>query len=102
MPLGTAKNLSQHAKSLNVMYRNQLINSVTTYKYLGVDLDQALNMNSNFDSIYKKASGRLRLLRKIRPYLNTISSKGNISRHGFTDTYVLWFIAIEIKQDTRG
>ena len=70
MLFGTAKNLSQQPQSLNVMYRNQLINPTKTYKYLGVDIDYSLNMNSNFDYNYKKACGRLKLLRKIRPFLN--------------------------------
>ena len=34
MLFGTAKNLRQQAQSLNVTYRDQLIRSVTTYKYL--------------------------------------------------------------------
>ena len=74
MLFGTAKNLSQQLQSLNVMCRNQLINP-KTYKYLGVDINYSLNMNSNFDCIYKKACERLRLLQKIRPFLNITAAK---------------------------
>jgi hypothetical protein len=75
MMFGTAKNLAQQPQSLKVTFRNQLINATTTYKYLGVHIDHSLNMNSNFNITYKKACGRLRLLRKIRPFLNTLAAK---------------------------
>ena len=75
MMFGTAKNLAQQPQSLKVIFRNQLINATTTYKYLGVHIDHSLNMNSNFNIVYKKACGRLRLLRKIRPFLNTLAAK---------------------------
>ena len=38
-------------------------------------LDSSLNLNSDFDAKYKKASGRLRLLTKIRNYLDIESAK---------------------------
>ena len=75
MMFGTAKNLAQQPQSLKVIFRNKLINATTTYKYLGVHIDHSLNMNSNFNIVYKKACGRLRLLRKIRPFLNTLAAK---------------------------
>ena len=75
MLFGTAKNLRQQSQTLNVTYRDQLIRSVTTYKYLGVEISHSLNMTTNFDNMYKKACGRLRLLRKIRPFLNVKAVK---------------------------
>ena len=75
MLFGTAKNLRQQSQTLNVTYRDQLIRSVTTYKYLGVEISHSLNMTTNFDNTYKKACGRLRLLRKIRPFLNVKAAK---------------------------
>ena len=75
MLFGTAKNLAQNTQTLNVTYRDQLIRSTTTYMYLGVEINHSLNMNTNFDSTYKKACGRLRLLRKIRPFLNVKAAK---------------------------
>ena len=62
MLFGTAKNLCQQLQTLNVTYRDQLIRSVTTYKYLGVEISHSLNMTTNFDNTYKKDCGRLRLL----------------------------------------
>jgi hypothetical protein len=75
MMFGTTKNLAQQRQSLKVTFRNQLVNATTTYKYLGVHIDHSLNMKSNFNIIYKKACGRLRQLRKIRPFLNTLAAK---------------------------
>ena len=56
-------------KFLNVSYRGLQVNNVTEYKYLGNIVDPNLTFNKNFESVYKKASGRLRLLQKLRPYL---------------------------------
>ena len=39
------------------------------YKYLGTIVDPNLNLNDNFNSIYKKASTRLKILNNIRPLL---------------------------------
>ena len=38
-----------------------------SYKYLGVDLDPNLSLTSYFDKTYKRAAGRVNLLRSIRP-----------------------------------
>ena len=38
--------------------------------YLGNTIDSSLNLNENFDKKCEKASGRTRLLTKVRPYLN--------------------------------
>ena len=40
------------------------------YKYLGVEIDSKLNLNTHFDAFYKRASTRLRLLSKIRYSVN--------------------------------
>ena len=40
------------------------------YKYLGVQIDLTFNLNSHFDTTFKGASSKLRLLYKIRPQLN--------------------------------
>ena len=57
------------------LHKNGQINITSTNKYLGVQLDSSLNLNSDFDAKYKKASGRLRLLAKIRNHLDTESVK---------------------------
>ena len=67
MILGTAKRLSRlQGKQLNLMINGPPINSTTTYKYLGVHLDPTLNFETHFNKTYKKAAGRVNLLRKIR------------------------------------
>jgi hypothetical protein len=45
---------------------DRLINLTNKYKYLGVLVDQTANLNEHFCSVFKKVSGRLRLLKKIR------------------------------------
>ena len=55
--------------------RRSIHKILTTYKYLGVEITHSLNMTTNFDSTYKKACERLRLLRKIRPFLNVKAAK---------------------------
>ena len=42
------------------------------YKYLGIEIDSSLNLNSHFE---KRASSRLRLLGKLRDYLDLTSAK---------------------------
>ena len=75
MLFGTGKRLAKTNKELEVIYRGQLyINCVKEYKYLGNVLDQFLSFNVNFDKVYKKASGRLKLLARLRYYLTTDSA----------------------------
>ena len=69
MMFGTTKSLSKHP-SMNITYGHKNIEVIKTYKYLGVKIDSTLNLNTNFDSSYKRACGRLHLLRKIRPLIN--------------------------------
>ena len=69
MPFGTTKRLST-VNNFNVFYRFNIINQVNSYVYLGNTIDSSLNLNKNFGKKYKKASGRMRLLTKVRPYLN--------------------------------
>ena len=75
MLFGTAKNLTKQPDILNVTYEYNTIKVTTSYKYLGVHIDQSINLNSHFNKTYKKASGRLRLLNKLRPMLNQKAAK---------------------------
>ena len=72
---GTAQRIRKCTEPLCILHENGQINITPTYKYLGVQLDSTLNLNSNFDAKYKKASGRLRLLAKIRNHLDIESAK---------------------------
>ena len=56
--------------SLSIPYGNTVINLTKKYKYLRVEIDSKLNLNTYFDACYKRASTRLRLLSKIRDSVN--------------------------------
>ena len=66
---GTAKRLNGVKKSFEVEYRSEIINNVTEYKYLGNMVDDALTLTKDFDKKYRKASGRVQLLQRLRPHL---------------------------------
>ena len=46
-----------------------MVSNTVTYNYLGVKLDRSLSLRKQIDITYKKASGKLYLLRRIRPQL---------------------------------
>ena len=69
MLFGTAKRLSKN-NSIQLTMEGQPIQHTNSYTYLGIELDPSLTLNGNFDKAYKKASGRLSLLQKMRSYLN--------------------------------
>ena len=70
MVFGTAKRINLQDKELNLSANGTYINNTSTYKYLGVHLDPTLNLASHFDRTYKKAAGRVNLLRSIRPLID--------------------------------
>ncbi|MEO0684105.1 MAG: reverse transcriptase family protein, partial [Cyanobacteria bacterium J06649_11] len=72
---GTCKRLKNAGDNLEVLYDGVKINFTKTYKYLGNILDSNLHFNLNFESSYKKASGRLRLLERMRFYLTTKAAR---------------------------
>ena len=74
MLLGTAKRLSSVQKPFEVHYRESVIHQTLQYKYLGNTVAPSLNLNENFMKKYKKASGRLRLLTKVRPFMTQKSA----------------------------
>ena len=45
---------------------NNVINQPDQYEYLGIQLDSHLNLNDHLQSMYKRVSSRLNMLRKIR------------------------------------
>ena len=62
-------------KHLEVTYNHQLINVITSNKYLGVELARSLNLNSQFDRNYKKLSSPLKTLHRIRHLLTNKLAK---------------------------
>ena len=69
MAFGTAKRLSMTSECISIRYNGNIMNNATTYKYLGNQLDKNLSINENFEQGYRKASGRLHLLAKLRCHL---------------------------------
>ena len=72
---GTAKRICKSNESLSIPYGNTVINLTKKYKYLGVEVDSTINLNTHFDACLKRASTRLRLLSKIRDNLNVDSAR---------------------------
>ena len=70
---GTAQRIAKHSEPLKVSVSSPsptVIATTKVYKYLGVYVGSLLNLNSDFDRCYKRATGRLRLLGKLRFYVD--------------------------------
>jgi hypothetical protein len=67
MLLGTSRRIQSNP--IRVYLNDKLINFTTKYRYLGVLVDQNVNLKEHFGQAFRKASGRLRLLKKIRSSL---------------------------------
>ena len=65
---GTRHYLNNHQMKLHL--NNTLLHPCTQYKYLGILLDETMNMESNFNYIFKKMSYKIFQFTKIRPYLD--------------------------------
>ena len=57
------------------MYRGTNVLNASHYKYLGIEIDSSLNLNSHFDKCFKRATSRLRLLGKLRDYLDLTAAE---------------------------
>ena len=70
MLFGTGKRLGMLPENnLVIKIGQNIINFINSYNYLGTPLDPSLLLNTYFDKIYKKAYGRVNLLRRIRKSL---------------------------------
>ena len=69
MLFATGRKLSQNKKALKLEYKSKVIVSTAEYKYLGNILDQT-SFSSNFNKVYKKTPGKLRLLQSLKFYLS--------------------------------
>ena len=72
---GTPQRIAKQNETLDVMYRDSKILNTKQYKYLGIEIDSTLNLNTHFEKCFKRASSRLRLLAKIRDSLDLTSAK---------------------------
>ena len=72
---GTSQRIAKQNETINVMYRSDNVLNTSHYKYLGIEIDSSLNLNSHFEKCFKRASSRLRLLGKLRDYLDLTSAK---------------------------
>ena len=71
---GTAQRLKRQSEEICIQYKGTKINATTSYRYLGVEIDSTLNLSTNFELCYKRASGRLRLLSKLRCFLDSTTA----------------------------
>ena len=70
MLFGTGQRLDKENVNLfSVKISDQSICYSTSCKYLGITLDPTLTLNHHLLNTYRKASGRLCLLKRIRPAL---------------------------------
>lgn len=75
MIFGTSKMLKSAEGKISLSCNFVEINETKSYKYLGSIIDPKLSLNNNFDSTYKKASGRLRLLTRLRSEVDDTTAK---------------------------
>ena len=74
MLFGTKKRLNQQEREIEINYQSQPINTRNNYKYLGVQLDPSLNMQEHFNSICRKTSSHIRLLKRIKPFITDLAT----------------------------
>ena len=76
MLFGTGKRLNLlQGCQVKLLVNDPPINTTTCYKYLGVHLDPTLNFETHFQKMYKKAAGRVNLLRRICSSIDTLSAQ---------------------------
>ena len=83
---GTSQRIAKQNETLTVMYRGAYVLNTSHYKYLGIEIDSSLNLNSHFDKCFKRASSRLSLLGKLRDNLDLTAAE-TIYRSLITPTF---------------
>ena len=63
------------SKEMEVNLNGVKISGTTSYKYLGIHLDQTLTFEEHFNKIYKQTSGRLNLQRKMRGLIHSSTAE---------------------------
>ena len=74
MLIGTSRKL-KNCNKLKVSFNGTLINSTTTYTYLGTKIESTLSINDQFDKLYKSMTSKLHLLKKMRLNLTFEAAK---------------------------
>ena len=94
---GTVHRLKRQSEEICVRYKGTKINSTTSYRYMGVQIDSTLNINTNFELCYKRA-GRLRLRSKLRCFLDSTTA-GKLYRSMIVPIVakILWNLKPETK-----
>ena len=70
------KSMAIHSRNINAEFVPSLeiagskLQNVSKYEYLGVIMDDKLNMNNHIEHITKKVQGKLSILRKLRRHIN--------------------------------
>ena len=71
MLFGTSNRLTATNANLTIRYRNTTVNFTEKYKYLGIILSPTLSMSTHFNATYKKVAARIRMLKRIRFFINS-------------------------------
>ena len=62
-------------KDRTVSIKSEKLHNVSSYRYLGIELEGSLSFDSMVDSLYNKANRKLYSLKNIRPYItNSVAS----------------------------
>ena len=76
MMFGTQKKLCKLGDNpVKISHNGNTVNSTVSNKYLGINLSPSLNMTTHIKDNIKKASARVRLLRKTRYFMDKETSK---------------------------
>ena len=73
MVFGTPQK-SAHVRPLEIYFGCYPMKQVDSTKYLGVTLDTYLSCTPHVDNLCKKISSRIGILKRIRPFLDNVSS----------------------------
>ena len=73
MFFGTPQKLA-HVRPLEIYFRCYPMKQVDSTKYLGVTLDKYLSWTPHVDNLCKNISSRIGILKRIRPFLDNVSS----------------------------
>ena len=99
MLFGTSQKLSRNKEDFEIKFCDQNLFITSSYKYLGIKLDQSLTFNEHFHELYNKAIGRLKLLHRLRVNL-TIKSAKTIYQSMIQSLYLYCTISTPIPNNT--